>query len=233
MEKTIQIKDLSCDLCGTGKENRVIYMIYPEVAEFKSGWLSRQADKYGVAIVMIYIPANQWNNYLTPWPEPGEEPDCPPFEGKASEFLSILLNEIMPRAEMELNLSPDVERDMMGVSLSGLFTLWQWMTCDKFLSIASLSGSFWFNGFIDWFDSKVSSTHKQGRAFFLLGNEEPRSRVKAFRPVGENTEKIVDQLSASGTKVEFVWVPGNHFTDPLGRAEKGLQFLATGANTSE
>lgn len=37
--------------------------------------------------------------------------------------------------------------EMAGVSLSGLFALWQWLMNDTFRNIISLSGSFWYAGF--------------------------------------------------------------------------------------
>ncbi|MDE6638872.1 MAG: hypothetical protein K2K32_11640 [Muribaculaceae bacterium] len=42
--------------------------------------------------------------------------------------------------------------------MSGLFALWQWMVCDTFRNIASLSGSFWYEGFMEWMKSRTIPT---------------------------------------------------------------------------
>lgn len=224
MSTTIQVKDLTCEIEGTGKERKIIYMIYPKIAGLSEKWLSSLAQKNSVAIAMIYVPADQWNNYLTPWPEPPESKGFPPFGGNAGEFRKILLEEILPEVEKELGMAPDVERDLLGVSLSALFTLWLWMQDDTFRSIASLSGSFWYSGFMDWFDS-CPMPGKDGKAFFLLGTEEPKAKIKAYRSVGVNTEQVVARLKDAGIPVTFEWVPGNHFSDPAHRAEKGFDSL--------
>lgn len=220
---TIQVKDLKCDVYGNVVSDRIVYLIYPMVVEMPDSLISDLASKYGVKIVVVYVPSDQWNNYLTPWPEPPEEKGFDPFGGKAGEFLAILRDEIVPEVEKSLYVKSPT-RYLVGVSLSGLFTLWQWMQCDLFVSIASLSGSFWYAGFMDWFDS-LTVPQKKGRAYFLLGIAEPHAKIKAYRSVGVNTESIVSRLKAAGLDVAFDWVPGNHFTDPEGRLRKAFAGL--------
>ncbi|MCH5235921.1 MAG: hypothetical protein J1E16_11565 [Muribaculaceae bacterium] len=225
MIRKINVDDIDC-ICVSGEDKqRVIYMIYPALVPFKNEWLEEMASKYGVPVVMIYIPADGWNDMLTPWAEPGETPDSPPFAGHAAETLRIIQTQIIPEAEKSLGLSEVVERDLIGVSLSGLFTLWQWMQCDIFRSIACLSGSFWYPGFIEWFE-KQPKPQKTGKAYFLLGVKEPKAWIKAYRSVGENTEFVVKELKSYGIDTTFQWVPGDHFADPAGRAEDAFKNLS-------
>lgn len=203
---------------------KVAYLIYPGLEPFKEEWLREMCQKFKVPLAVIYIPASGWNDMLTPWPEPGETPDSPPFAGHASSTLQIIKENVIPLAEKTLGIESVKERNLIGVSLSGLFTLWQWMLCDVFHSIASLSGSFWYPGFIDWFEAqKVPS--KTGEAYFLLGVKEPKAWIKAYRSVGTNTEKIVEKLQDSGISTKFEWVPGDHFADPLTRVVDAFQYL--------
>ena len=215
---------LDCVCAPVEGSKRIIYMIYPAIVPFKHEWIREMADKYKVPVVVIYIPADGWNDMLTPWPEPGETPDSPPFAGKAEETLKTIQEHVIPDTEKEMGLLNITERSLLGVSLSGLFTLWQWMKCDTFRSIASLSGSFWFPGFIDWF-SRQQIPSKTGKAYFLLGEEEPEAHIKAYQSVGIDTQKIVQLLESSGINVEFEWVPGNHFSRPVHRAERALRAL--------
>lgn len=224
MVQTINIEDLTCDLVKNPQSNSICYLIYPQIEGISNGVLETIATTYNVSVAMIYVPADEWNNYLTPWPEPGEAKNCEPFDGKGPLFLAILNNKIVPAVEKIIGIDKETQRDLIGVSLSGLFTFWQWLQSDMFRSIACLSGSFWYSGFMEWFQSR-NIPKKVGMAYFLLGEEEPHARIKAYRSVGENTESIVARLKEADIKVRFDWVPGNHFVDALPRLKKALDAL--------
>ena len=220
--ETINIGQIKCACVLNQTSKRVVYMIYPSVSVFTEEWIREQAEKCGCSIVMVYVGFNDWDNLLTPWPAPGVPKGCPPFKGEASKFNETLTEQVIPEAENALGISDVEERDLIGVSLGGLFTLWQWMQFDTFHSIGCLSGSFWYEGFLDWFDSHTIP-EKNGKTFFLLGMQEPKASVKAFQSVGDDTEAIVEKLKGAGIKVDFQWVPGDHFANPLQRAELALQ----------
>ena len=225
MIKNIKIEEISCACVPNNESTRIVYMIYPLVNGFKEDWLKTQARKNKCSLVLVYVPLDKWNDYLTPWSEPGETPDAQPFAGEGATFLETLQDDIIPQTEKVLGINLVTERDLVGVSLGGLFTLWQWLLSSTFHSIACLSGSFWYTDFMDWFD-KQTILHKKGKAYFLLGTEEPKANIKAYRSVGVNTENIVDALKKVGIGTTLDWVPGNHFANPLPRAEKALVYLA-------
>lgn len=222
--KTFVIENYKCVCVPTPEALATTFMIYPEIVPFNDEWIEKMALDLNISLVMVYVPADQWNDALTPWPEPGEAKGCPPFAGKASDFLKILQNKIVPTVKQKCNIPEQSPCDLVGVSLGGLFTLWQWMICDTFRNIACLSGSFWYVDFIQWF-RKQTIPAKTGKAFFLLGEEEPLSHVEAFKSVGVNTEEIVNSLKEKGIKVTFDWVPGNHFSRPVHRATLALTSL--------
>lgn len=185
-------------------------------------WIDEASRRYGVTIVVI--TGMDWQNVFSPWPAAGVPAGDPDFKGESPEFLALLQNKVIPRIEEAMNIDHDAERNLVGVSMSGLFALWQWMVCDTFRSIASLSGSFWYEGFIEWIN-RIEIPHKSGLGFFLLGDQESKSNVKAFKPVGVNTDSIVALLKANGITVEFESVPGNHFSDAIPRLEKAFRAL--------
>lgn len=224
MTETITIRDLQCICVRNSTSTRIVYMIYPHVDGFDGKWLAQQSEKNHFSIVMVYVPLDKWNDYLTPWPEPGETPKAQPFAGEGADFLKILQTEIIPQSEQALRIDRVTSRDLVGVSLSGLFTLWQWMLCDTFRSIVTISGSFWYKGFMDWFE-KQTIPSREGQAFFMLGSEEPKAHIKAYRTVGINTEKIVYKLRLAGIFTTYGRVLGNHFDNPLQRAETALDYL--------
>ena len=219
---TERINGIRCDF-ESANRNKVVYLIYPEMMAFTPELIQQTATMYNVSIVCVYVPSDQWNNYLTPWAEPGEAKGFPPFAGLAYEFFTTLKQKIIPTVEMTLGMSPEAERDLIGVSLSGLFALWQWIDNDIFHSIASLSGSFWYAGFMEWFNTQTISK-KSGKAYFLLGRDEPKAKIKAYQTVGVDTQDIINRLGEIGIDVSFQWVPGNHFANPLSRLQ--LAFTA-------
>lgn len=225
MNKNITVKGIKCVCVANEESTRIVYMIYPNVDFFDEKWLGLQSNKNHCAIVMVYVPLDKWNDYMTPWPEPGETPKAKPFAGEGADFLKILQNDIIPSAENTLGIDNLTARNLVGVSLGGLFTFWQWMICDSFRSVACISGSFWYMGFMDWFE-RLTIPSRQGKAYFLLGSDEPKAHIKAFRSVGKDTEAIASALREAGIDTAFEWVPGNHFSNPIQRAEMALAHLA-------
>ena len=220
MMKRIIIENLSCLCSSTVSTDKIAYILYP--MDILAGWIEPAAEKYGVTIVSL--TGMDWQNVFSPWQAPGVPEGDPDFKGESPEFLKLLQNKIIPEIEEKLRMDSDVVRNLVGVSMSGLFALWQWMMCATFYSIASLSGSFWYDGFTDWM-KKIKIPYKSGMGFFLLGDKESKSNVTAFQSVGADTDIIIKLLEASGIKVEFESVPGNHFSDPIPRLEKAFNAL--------
>lgn len=186
--------------------DRMCYVLYP----FDGfGYLIEEAArKFSVSIAII--TGMDWDDDLTPWEAPGEPPGCPDFKGNAAAFLKKLVTEVVPETEKRLGINAGVERTLTGVSLSGLFTLWQWMVNDTFHNIICLSGSFWYDGFVGWLKSQPAPK-KTGKAYFLLGVLEAKTTIKAFQTVQTDTEDIVAYLHSHGINDRFELVPGNHY----------------------
>lgn len=220
MIQKFEIDGLQC-ICNTiDDKKRIAYILYP--MDNLSDWIAAASEKYGTNIVVI--TGMDWQNVFSPWPASGVPKGTDDFKGESPEFLKMLQGEVIPRIENTLGISVDVDRSLIGVSMSGLFALWQWMVCDTFNNIASLSGSFWYDGFLDWMKNRPIPD-KSGMAFFLLGNQESKSNVKAFDSVEVNTHEIICLLKDAGIKTEFQNVPGNHYSDPIPRLDRAFNAL--------
>lgn len=220
MIRKFDIEGLQC-LCSTGcRKGEIAYILYP--MDMLADWIEPAAQKYGVTIVVI--TGMDWQNVFSPWPAPGVPKGTPDFKGESPEFLKLLQQKVIPKIEETIGASRDVERTLIGVSMSGLFALWQWMVCDTFRNIASLSGSFWYEGFVEWV-KKQTIPKKVGKGYFLLGDREPKSKVKTFSAVGADTQEILSLLKTVGIDVEFQIVPGNHYSDPIPRLDKAFTSL--------
>ncbi len=217
MINNFEYAGLKCQYCKVEGSNQVAYILYP--MNILSDWIESASEKYKVNIVVV--TGMDWQNVFSPWAAKGVPAGSPDFKGESPEFLKLLQQDILPNVESALGLKADVERTLVGVSMSGLFALWQWMVCDTFQNIASLSGSFWYEGFLDWMKSRPIP-HKTGTAFLLLGDKESQSKTKAFYVVGQNTQEIISILRSHGIQTEFESVPGNHYANPIPRLDKAF-----------
>lgn len=223
MIRKIKIANLDC-LCGIAEncKDKIAYILYP--MDMLGDWIEPAAKKFGVNIVVV--TGMDWQNVFSPWPAPGVPEGTENFLGEAPEFLKTLQKDVIPQVEDAMGIASDAVRSLVGVSMSGLFTLWQWMLCDTFANIASLSGSFWYEGFLGWMKQR-QIPEKKGLAYFLLGNQETKSKVKAFNIVGDNTQQIITLLKEAGIHTEFQSVPGNHYSDPIPRLNLAFTALFT------
>lgn len=185
-------------------------------------WVGMAAEHYGMNLAVI--SGMDWDNDLTPWPAPGAPKGSPDFKGLAPQFLEYLQGTVMPLIERRAGIGNPVRRVLVGVSLSGLFTLWAWMQNDFFTDIASISGSFWYRDFATWFTG-LKFPEKKGMAYLSLGNKESHTHVKAFRPVAVDTAAVVAAMRRAGINVVFQMNEGNHYAPFYPRLKYALNAL--------
>lgn len=220
MKLKFEIEGLYCICNPITNCTKIAYILYP--IDILSDWIEKAAKAYGITIVVI--TGMEWEDAFSPWPAKGVPKGSPDFKGKSPEFLSTLQEKVIPQIETAIGITQHPVRTLIGVSMSGLFALWQWLICDTFTNIASLSGSFWYEGFVDWVKSRPTPV-KSGKAFFLLGDQESKSKVKAFSTVANDTQEILKRLKDEGIYTIFESVPGNHYSDPIPRLDKAFQAL--------
>ena len=201
--------------------NKICYMILPEGIRGDLGvGLKELADKYSVSIVVI--PDVNWNDDMTPWPAEGVFKKAKPFGGRAASFLDKLTNEIIPEAENGLGVV-NAERTVMGVSLSGLFAVWAAFNTHAFTNITSISGSLWYDGFIEWMEKQTPSPCLK-KVCMLLGEKEKNAKDKRMATVEERTHAAANILkSNSQAVVTFELVEGTHFSPILPRLDRAFE----------
>ena len=203
--------------------NKICYMILPEgiKGDLYDG-LKGLSEKHGISIVLIEDV--NWNDDLTPWPAVGVFKKAKPFGGKASLFLEKLTNEIIPRTERDLGIE-GAERTLLGVSLSGLFAVWAAFNTEAFTNIISLSGSLWYDGFVEWMKEQTPSPQLK-KICMLLGEKEKNAKEKRMATVEERTLAAADILKAkTQAAVSFELVEGTHFSPILPRMERAMMVL--------
>ena len=199
-------------------------MILPEgIRENLDVGLKELAGKYGVSIVVI--PDINWNDDMTPWTAEGVFKKAKPFGGHAAVFLDKLTNEIIPEAEKSLGIIEDAERTIMGVSLSGLFAVWACFNTNAFINIISISGSLWYDGFVEWMNEQMPSPQLK-KVCMLLGEKEKNAKDKRMATVEERTRATANILkSKSQASVTFELVEGTHFSPILPRLNRAFEVV--------
>ena len=205
-------------------------MILPEgIKEDLANGLEMLAEKYGVSIVVINDV--NWNDDLTPWPAEGVFKKAKPFGGRATSFLDKLTCEIILEAEKQLAIE-NPERTILGVSLSGLFAIWSAFNTDAFTNIISISGSLWYDGFVDWMNEHTPSQSIK-KVCMLLGEKEKLAKEKRMATVEENTVAAANILKErTSASIVFELVEGTHFSPIMPRLDRAFEVVYGNATSS-
>ena len=201
--------------------DRICYVILPEkLKESEHQWLESMATRHEGNFVVI--SGVNWEEDLTPWKAPGLKTG--EFSGKAQYFLEMLKGDLFFNLEISLQIKK-AERSLVGVSLSGLFAVWASISMPLFSSVGSVSGSFWYDGFLEWMKKNTDTV--TGRYYFSLGNKEKDGKNKRLASVEEATLEAVDLLKSVGKEVTFEYNEGNHFGPLIERIEKAINAIYT------
>ena len=169
---------------------------------------------------IVTISEMDWNNDMTPWKSPAVKEG--EFGGRASQFLDRLKGDIFFNLESSLQIR-NPKRYLIGLSLAGLFSVWAGIMKPLFEGIASISGSFWYDGFADWLMKQEDL--KCVRFYVSMGEKEKETKVKRFANIEEDTMKVVETLMLKGAEVTFEVTDGGHNSPVLPRIEKSVVSL--------
>lgn len=203
--------------------NKTCYMILPEgIKKDLSEGLERLSENYGVSIVVLEDV--DWNDDLTPWPAVGVFKKAKPFGGLATSFIDKLTHKIIPETEESLSIEK-AERTILGVSLSGLFAIWSMFETDAFTNIISISGSLWYDGFVDWMRENEPSPYIR-KVCMLLGEKEKNAKDKRMATVEVRTIAAANILKEkTDASITFELVEGTHFSPIMPRLERAFEVV--------
>ncbi|MCK9181898.1 MAG: alpha/beta hydrolase-fold protein [Fibrobacteraceae bacterium] len=180
--------------------------------------------KSSIPFILVGIDGKDWNSPLSPWAEPKLGKNLGPFAGNGTVFLDMLVSKVMPYVNSHYRTLVDAANSTLaGYSLAGLLTLFAMYNTGKFSKFASLSGSLWFPGFVDYASShRVEAEYP--KIYISLGDLEKETRNPIMAEVDECTHRILEILSPFAPFFEYN--SGGHFKDSKERILKGLAFLA-------
>ena len=172
---------------------------------------------------LVAISNLDWNHDMAPWDSPAAFKNGEAFTGGADNYLRLLVEEIIPKAEKEL-AGPPARRGIAGYSLAGLFALYAIYQTDVFSRVGCMSGSLWFPGFKEYICSHETK-RRPDCIYFSLGDREAKTRNPILKTVQENTETIHAHFLAQGIDTVFQLNPGNHFVQGIERTVAGIRWL--------
>ena len=216
--QTLNCGPYTVDLFTEANSQTVVYAVMDQ-GKSRAVWSMLKEPKPALAA----ISGVDWNRELSPWPAPKVFRGGGDFGGKGPAFLDTLTGQIVPPVEAQLGFSP-VSRAIAGYSLAGLFTLWSVFQTDMFDRAASVSGSLWFDRFMDYMKSSAPPNGLR-RIYLSLGNREKNARNQRMAAVEDCTRKSAEVLRGWNIPVMFEINPGGHFQDIPGRIARGIDQL--------
>lgn len=201
MSEIIYLKEFSYEIIEDGDSEAVIYFFMAERVEVK--------PVKNMRIVMIY--PNDWSLQMTPWR----------YIGKGMENTGG--GECFLEAFMEIYDESFAKHYIGGYSLGGLMALYAAYTKGVFDGVASVSGSMWYPGALDFFTKNSIDTGIK-KAYISLGDKEALTKNPERVKVEENTRIIAGTLERD-CDVIFEMNKGGHFTGILARVEKSILAL--------
>ena len=169
---------------------------------------------------IVAISEMDWNNEMTPWKAPAVKEG--EFGGRASQFLDRLKGDIFFNLESSLQIR-NPKRYLIGLSLAGLFSVWAGIMKPLFEGVASISGSFWYDGFAEWILKQEDLNCV--RFHVSMGDKEKETKVKRVANIEEDTMKVVETLMLKGAEVAFEVTEGGHNSPVVPRIEKSVVSL--------
>lgn len=199
----------------------IIYTQFSEdMAEATAGLLD------DTNVILVAIDGVNWEQELTPWPAHRAFRGGNDFSGGADTYLKKLTDNIVPAVEAKLGLLPWC-RAIGGYSLAGLFSIYTLYRTDIFNCAASVSGSLWYDKFLDFMKNNRPNCLPE-RVYFSLGDCEKKVRNQRLATVESCTAEAEKLMRNLGAKTVFKLNSGNHFSNVPERFAKGIRWICSG-----
>ena len=173
--------------------------------------------------LLAAISIDNWEETLSPWPAKKVFKDTADFGAGADDFIDELVERTLPDIKQNSG-SDNPPCFISGYSLAGLFALYSLYHTDIFTRAASVSGSLWFPGFMEYAESHAMKSQPE-RIYLSLGDKECRTRNETMKSVGEKTESLYLYFQGQNINCIYELNPGNHFQHPESRLARGISWL--------
>ena len=221
MEKIIELPPYTVTVFSSGKSPRAVCLIGHR-EECGQVWGILKEPKPTV----ISISGMDWNRELSPWPAPGVFKGQADFAGQSGKFLSVLVERLLPAGLKALEYEPEF-LGIAGYSLGGLFAVWSLWNTGMFSSAASMSGSLWFDNFLEYAETQPPK-RLPDFIYLSVGSGEKKSRNKRMATVVDCTREMASYFEKLGSKCVFHLESGGHFNNVPERIARGIEAITGG-----
>ena len=168
-----------------------------------------------------------WERDLTPWPAPAAFRGSPDFSGGAKAYWQDVCETVKPFVDDRFpTLSDPLHTAVCGYSLGGLAALYALYIRPEIGLAASLSGSLWYSGWLDFIKTSTP-IFSDARVFLSLGKREEKSRHPLMGKIGDCPRATQALLAKQLTKnVPLIWNDGGHYHQIAQRKEQALRWIA-------
>lgn len=205
-----------------GAMDKALPIVYLHTFRQEGERVWQQCQRMGTRqFVLAEISDLNWDEDMSPWSMDGEPFHEESIIGKAGEWLEVLLTDVIPQVEKQVQVT---RRYLAGYSLAGLFALWSIYHTDSFDGIVSGSGSFWYPGFIDYVKSNQPVRFPEA-IYFSLGDQESKTHKILLSGVEDNTRWLCGYYQKNNVNTVFQLNNGNHYMQSDWRIAKGIQWI--------
>ena len=218
MQITQKIAGARVDILSAGAGLPALYLLLSE--EDAAELLPRFT---GETYSLIAVTGLDWCRDLSPGRAPHAFRGGEDFSGGADAFLEKLVGEILPETDRLLGGAPPF-RAIGGYSLAGLFAVYALCRTGEFRRAACVSGSLWFDGFMDYLAAHFPENCPE-RVYFSLGDRESRTNHARLAISADCMAAAERQFAAHGAKTLLEWNRGGHFDHVPERIVSGIHWL--------
>ncbi|PSJ81401.1 alpha/beta hydrolase [Neisseria iguanae] len=172
---------------------------------------------------LVSIDEPDWEYAFTPWQAPAAFKKTPDFSGGADKYLRWLTDAVLPEVSKHFSLQPQW-RALTGYSLSGLFAAYSAYRTTSFSRIGSVSGSLWFDGWMEFVAEQTLQTPPQ-KAYFSVGDREKNNKNPRISIVENATRVTQSNWQRQGICSTFELNKGGHFEQVPQRMAKAVAYL--------
>lgn len=183
------------------KEFAVVYMQDGGELLFKQVETVARLMTDGKMEQLIFVgiaPAQRLDDY-TPWPAAALSAKYPDFGGRGQQYLAFVVNEVKVCVDTKYRTCTGPEHTgIIGASLGGLLSLYAlYLYPAVFGKAGSLSGSFWYEGFVE-FMNKQRLLNEKSRIYLDVGSQEGIGKNTIQREMLHKTGEVYQILLKQG-----------------------------------
>jgi predicted alpha/beta superfamily hydrolase len=205
-----------------GALDKPLPIVYLHTFRHEGERVWQQCHRMGIRqFILVEISGLNWDEDMSPWAMNGKPFHEESIIGRAGRWLDVLLTEVIPQVETQVQVS---RRYLAGYSLAGLFALWSIYHTDCFDGIVSGSGSFWYPGFMDYIRFHQPVRFPDA-IYFSLGDQESKTQKVLYSKVEDNTRWLCEYYQKQNVKTVFQLNNGNHYMQSDWRIAKGIQWI--------